>query len=784
MMKTTLTTRCLLVPDVEALRRKLANPSPLLARLYVRFQARLQADAEFRQHHIFLPALLGEAAAIAEAKERILALANDHLLLAKDQSPSSKATAQESLDAHVWCVAPRAMRLAVYFTWLDAQGAWTPAERQAVGTGLLEFCHRRVVPVLRARTPAGHNQQFSMCFSCAVIGQAFVGVDGVGEQAAALREWALPKLQQVLGLMPGSGYSGEGSTYQSDVVSALVMWAGVFLEQLGERDVWQRRWAPNDTCLADSLKLESAMGSCGGLLPPWDHYGWGRIHNLAARTLWAGLSGNPALLPVAETAWDETDFIAWRADDRMWTLIYWPGMEAMAEGREPAVPPQTPSPLTGWSLPAVGGAIEQVEKQLRVMLAWDRCSGGLQGVCRGQVNPNHLIVDLGGEPLTADGWEDGRVRLVPDAAVARTLAALTPVERDLLAQQYGSVETWVRHNQHGFLGTACSVIVDGWESYFPRQEREGRRLFERREPDRHTLAGESAAYYQPAFDVRRMRRTVSMNDAGVTWIVDDIRAESNHDFTWRSWFRREARLSGPRRLLVEPAPGVAATLAWAGEAGVVATLVPTFPQARGDRNSCWPDGGSLRCDLTATGAQVRFVACLVPAAAADLEVRSLGGNRWEATWSGGRDAFELPAEVLAASEGAPVTGAQGGEAHELCDLDEPPFALREEPDAVLLAELAHPPVSDWARTGAAMQTLVARGNRESLPKIEALLLDTTQNYTVHSVAAWCLGRAAYAPALETLRRMSKIPEDNTAARARWAVEILTGRKEGESHGKR
>jgi hypothetical protein len=81
-----------------------------------------------------------------------------------------------------------------------------------------------------------------------------------------------------------------------------------------------------------------------------------------------------------------------------------------------------------------------------------------------------------------------------------------------------------------------------------------------------------------------------------------------------------------------------------------------------------------------------------------------------------------------------------------------------------------------------MQTLVVRGNQQALPKIEVLLLDAKQNYTVHSVAAWCLGHARYASALEVLRRMASIPEDNTAARARWAVERLT--ETGEGRGSR
>jgi hypothetical protein len=748
-------TRPLLVPDIDSLRRKLANPPPLLAKLYARFRQRLATDPEFRKHHVFLPALLGEPEAIAEAKTIIAQLISQPLELAYKQSDSSKATAQESLDGHIWCVAPRAMRLAVYFTWLDAHGAWTKEERHKIGTAMLDFFHTYVVPVLRARTPAGHNQQFSMTFCSAVAGHVFAELDG-----GSLHEYALPKFRQVLGLMPASGYSGEGSTYQSDVVSPLVMWAGIFLEQIGETRIWEHPFEPNGGRLADALRMEAGLGSCGEQLPPWDHYGWGRIHNLAARTLWASLSGDAQLLSVAESAWDEESFIAWRNDDRLWTLLYWPEQEADASGPADA--------LTGWSLPAVGATIEHTPRKLRVMSVWDRCSGGLQGVCRGQVNPNHLMIDLAGEPITADGWEDGRQLLTSDASWERTLKALAPVEKELLAQQFGSLEQWAKFNQHGFLGQASSIIVDGWESYFPRGEREGRLLFERREANRHTFTGEAAAYYQPAFDVTRMRRTVSVGESGFVWIVDDVRADSIHDFTWRVWLRRGARLTGPQRVQLDLPTGTAVTLAWLADAPVTLTTVPTFPQGRGDRYP-WPDEGSVRCDQTVTGQKVRLVTCLAPAATGDLAVRQVAANEWEA----GADRFALPEEIGALPDPAPVTGKQITEQHALCDLDEPPFALLEESDTALLAALDNPPKAAWRRTGAAMQTLVARGNREALPKIVTLLEDAGQNYTVHSVAAWCLGHARFQPAREALQRMANIPEDNTAARARWGLERLT-----------
>jgi hypothetical protein len=800
----------LLVPDPERLRRKLTNPPPLLAKLQRRFQERLAADPEFRRHHIFLPALLGDPAAIAEAREQIVTLAADPVELATTR-PGARTPPQNSLDHHIWCIAPRAMRIAAYFTWLDLHGVWTPAERCTIGAGLLDFFDNHVIPVLRARTPGGHNQQFSMTFCSTVVGHAFADVDGVAERACRLRNWAFPKLTQTLGLLPASGYSGEGTTYQSDVVAALTLWAGVFLKQIGEHDVWNRRWTPNGWRMADTLRMEALMCSCGGWLPPWDQYGWQRVHNLAARTLWAELSGDAGMLRIAEDAWDEPHHLAWRPDDRLWTLIYWPeeegerwsvvgdrlpvterhvsaspgqGHSQPSDNRKPTTDNRTPNTvLSGWSVPVVGAAVEHLPRRLRVMAAWDECSGSLQGLGRAQVNPNHLMIDLAGEPVTGDGWDLVGLRLTSDEARERTRHALPPVQMEMIARQYGSFERWVRASENGFLGASCAIIVDGWDSYFPRKARQGQLVFERRTPERHTFAGEAAPYYQPAFDVTRMRRTVSMGASGVTWIVDDIRSGSPHMFTWRMWLRGGLRQAGPQARRLDLQSGVALALGWRveteGEARPVdvrAEKCEAYPLAPDDPRTHWPSKNTTRCEVNATGRRVRFVTCLVPEGVDGLQVRQMAPETWEAVWAGGADTFVLPPEVEATPDPAPIVGAQIAAEETVCDLDEAPYGLIAEPDAVLLAALDSPPVEAFRRTGAAMLTLTIRGCADAMPKIMALLEDARQNYTVHSVAAWCLGRAQYRPALELLRRVSHIPEVNTALRAGWAVERMEASK--------
>lgn len=761
--------RPLLVPDIDRLRHKLADPPPLLAPLYRRFQERLASDTEFRHHNLFLPALLGDARALAEAKAVILEHAEEPLRLAAPLSASSSASAPAILDGHIWCVAPRALRLAVYFTWLETHGAWKPSERQAVARGVVDFFYERVVPVLRARIPAGHNQQLSMVLCSAVAGAVFAGVPETATRAAALQAYAMPKLYQTLGLMRRDGYSCEGSTYQSVVVNALGMWAGLFLAQQGDPDVWTRSWPPNGACLLDTLRMEADLGSPGDLLPPWDHYGWERRHNLAALALWAALSGQHGILTVAETAWDRPSFIAWRPDDRMWAMVYWPDTEHAVSASKPPV-------LAGWSRPSVGAAIDHLPLRMRVLTAWDRSAGSLQGVCRAQVNPNHLMLEVAGEPITGDGVDDAATALFTEASIRRTLDGLSADERSLVAQQYGSEDQWVRTCQPGFLGAACAIVVDGWDSYFPRGAREGRLVFEQRRPDRHTVAGEAAAYYQPGFDITRMRRTVSVGESGLVWIVDDIESGAPHRFAWRAWFRRGIRWDGPRRVRLVLPSGVALSIAWTGESedgvgpgDVTLTPCPVFPRAR----QAWPDDGSVRCDLTLQGRQVRFVTCLLPSSVEALVVQATAPGTWEARWAGGRETFAMPAELAAAADAVSVAMPSGvSEAETVCDLDEPPFALLDEPEADVLAALDHPPVTAWRRTVAAMQTLAARAHAGALDRMLELLDDGRQNYTVHAVAAWCLGHARYAPARELLRKMAGSPEENTAARARWAVERL------------
>jgi hypothetical protein len=209
----------LLVPDLDRLRQKLASPSPLLGELLARFRKRLVDDVENRAANIHLLALLGESDAISESKA---------VMLREAQVWRTRGAEEDGIENHTWCVAPSPMRLAVYYDWHAHLGAWTETESRVIAEALLHFAYEHASAVLRGRIPSSDNQSFSLALCCAVIGHIFRDLPTVAQRARSLHEFGMRRLGLVLGLSPRDGYLGEGSTYQSHVVSPLAMCAAAF----------------------------------------------------------------------------------------------------------------------------------------------------------------------------------------------------------------------------------------------------------------------------------------------------------------------------------------------------------------------------------------------------------------------------------------------------------------------------------------------------------------------------------------------------------------------------
>jgi hypothetical protein len=734
----------LLISDYEVLCRKFAHPQGQMAELLARFRQRLDSDAEFRRGNIFLLALLGEEDAVAEARQIVLETSKGFL---------TRGAEDGAVEHHTWCVAPTPMRMAVYYTWLAPFANWTAQESADIAGGLLHFCYEHPVNVMRSRTPGGHNQAHSMALTCAIVGAAFADLPAVAEKAAALRDYGMRNVYTTLGLMNRDGYTAEGSTYQSHVVSPLIMWTAAFLAQQQGVEVLKQQWQPSGVTLFDLLHMEYLMVSLGLLLPPWDHYGWQQQVNLAAISYWASVSGYGEALQQAGEVWDREDYIAWGRDDRMWTLLYWPDGD---------ITPKSDVSLGGWTLPQTGAAIDHTATRSRVMMVWDACAGNLQGVTRAHLDPNSLIYEVGGVPIFGDGVTAPGMHVV-DKTVDEIANPLSGDERRLIAEQYGSLENWTNSVQPGFIGASNSVIIDGEEEYFQRETRTGNIVQELRLSKMHCVTGEALNLYRPRYDLTRARRTVAVSESGLVWSVDDYRAATGHDFTWRLHLRRDTTWNG-NGLQVTTPEGVIVTMAWLSGPAVSVTTRLGYPAQK----MAWQDDGSTRLELTTSGIKAQFVVCWLPQAVEQLRIEQVDTRTWRAIWQGGEETFTLPSGVDNPVIALPQTPES------VNDLDFAPFSLLMEPNELLLSALQQPDPDDWRRTSTAMQTLVVRECADALPIIQQLLINPAQRYQVHSVAAWCLGKMAYKPALEDLRIMSHCPEVNTALRAGWAVKRIEG----------
>ncbi|MDX2225830.1 MAG: hypothetical protein SFY92_01835 [Verrucomicrobiae bacterium] len=734
----------LLIGDPEGLRRKLRHPSPRLGALYRRFQKRLADDVAFRKANIFLEALMEDPQAVEESRRHILDRSRE-LGTMEPEDPDVELRA-------IYCWGPSALRMAVYHQWLERLGAWSGGESEQIARHLIRFCHEQMVSTLRSRTPTSNNQSLSMGLTCAVVGEAFACLPPVASEAQALKQFGLREVESVFGFTPADGYCLEGSTYQSDVFSPLMMFAAAFLKQDAGDQVLDRPWLPHGGTLRNFLGMESLLPSPGLLLPPWDHYGWQEQVNLAAIACHASLTGQHHLLHAAEEVWDRKDIIAWAEDDRMWTLVYWPEEEV---GSPKSVG------LGGWTLPGAGAVVDNWENKSRLMLVWDRCSDSLQGFTRYQTDPNHVVYEIAGVPIFGDGVPVDFTTPYLGVDPLQPVGFLSAEQKDVMLRQNSNPEQWARAIQGGAIGSANTVYLDGEAAYCPLSGRQGQLCFEQRTPHRHVVTAESLSYYKPRYDLTRARRTVAAESGGISWIVDDFAAQSIHTFTWQVYVRRDTQLDG-NRLFVRTPEGPEVTLIWISAENCRLETVETFPK----KLLAWPEEGSKRLRMEATGRTAHFAVCLLPWIDTGAVLQKVGDHSWEVNHTSGRSRFTLPEQSLALCDPVPDKPITH------CDLEETPFHLSDQSDETLLDQLRQARLSSWRETTRAMQTLAQRNIPEAWPLIHQLLTASAHTYHVYSVAAWCLGHGMYRPALEDLRVRMHASEPNLALRARWAVERM------------
>lgn len=584
------------------LQAKLEHADGLLAEYWADFRRHCAADRAFRAENVFLLALF-EDTALAEARE---------LLHEQFRFLEASDTAGD-FQFHTWCRCGAVTRRAAYFDWLASRGAWTPADVAAAASAFTGFAFKHAFTVLTGRGRSSNNQALSMALNLAVTGFLFGYKHAQHPTARFLFDYGMGRLPDLIGIFPGDGYGGEGSTYTSHVNTPLAYWVGELLRQLTGQDWLDVPFRPNGTTLRRFLEIELRILSPGGLLAAWDHYGWQRGINASPFAYLARASGNPRYLSLipALGLWPDPGYLAWGRDDQLWTLVWWP------DAHRAYADTSLPGELFGWCLPRTGAALDDGPRRCRLMQVWDFCAGSIAGVGRAQVNPNHLLFDLAGEPVFEDGVPE------PDTdpwhwPPEQVFASLSEAARDRFLRYYGSIQgrskadlaPVVKGLAPGLVGAANAVVLDDEPWYWPGELRVGRPEFYAATPALQAVAADAAPFYQGRYDVTRARRSSLWTSAGVGLCLDDLAAGSDHLWTWQVYLRAGTTVQG-NTARIPLASGRHVLLAWAPGPEVRLADVPGYPRSFLDRPAA-----SVRLELRLRGAQARFAVAIVPDATA------------------------------------------------------------------------------------------------------------------------------------------------------------------------
>ncbi len=298
------------------------------------------------------------------------------------------------LQYHFWCFAFPHAKISMYFQWLCTIGAFTNDEVEYISEHLISYHFTNFYYGMRTKPEPEcvDNQVLSLCLSTTMVGHIFSSGENPSEIAKIMLRDGLRRLPEVIGDMPVSGYSGEGSSYMDCVNGPAIPLAVEVLELItGEKGLLFKEFPPSGACPVKVLRMVAREFMPGGLLLPWDNYGY-QFGVRSALAYGAIKTGERLFFDVLEHEcnWTYDIGIGWAYDDLVWTLIWWP--ETRPIDSEDGV---------NWFEPNVGGTLVSSDKNRYVCQMWDESSPGIP--TRAHVNPGALVFNGYGLPISADG---------------------------------------------------------------------------------------------------------------------------------------------------------------------------------------------------------------------------------------------------------------------------------------------------------------------------------------------------------------------------------------------
>lgn len=592
-----------LIENRDALRHKIESLEGLWRRRWEQFCERARLETRTVRWYGGAPdvPLHAAFAFLATGSDEMRAIARRDLRWLRDNYAATLQVGAQEFDT--WIYAAPMARRAIALDWM--WDSFDADERAELAELFIADALKYPYVVLHHRVPPhSNNQGLAMALNLVVVGFLFGVRRGHDGRARHLLEWGLEHLHQQIALLPPGGYGGEGSTYEVLIAAPLLALSCAVLEAISGEDYFARPLGQNGNAIGPMLELSAKIIPPSDILPPWDQHGFqlGKAASVLAYLAHRHRDASWFANVAAGEGWNRSGSMAWLRDDHVWAWLWMPA------GSSPRA--QLPYFSRPWMENRVGGTLLDAAGTRHLFQMWDACTSP---PVRLQMNPNHLQLEAWGSLLTVDGnpTEDFPLQQDPRLSwVNRSKAKASPgswAGGSLAAHSVVIVDDAIDLHPE-VLGYEAQNSITGWG------------LRHEIEENLQLITAEAAPFYRP-FDIVSMRRTSALAHDSFWVILDEIEAQTPHEFTWQLVLRSGAALT-PQGARLETAEGVVLDVVPADASPSPSELrdVPGFPSVL-----------ERRCHhfrRSQTGREVEFLTVLVP----QLARREVAN--WSRGWTG------------------------------------------------------------------------------------------------------------------------------------------------------
>jgi hypothetical protein len=451
-------------------------------------------------------------------------LTRDMFMRFVDSVPEAELSQEAQYHTHV--TSATLGRMAALYDWTVEMQLLNTLEQKAISSAILDHAHKFAMQQLHGRTVTGFdNQVMSHAFCCVAVGYVLGQKRGSDPLAQRMLGLGLAWLRELFSLIPKGAYSLEGSTYNEQVAVPVALWSTIIYEQITGQEIFFSGCPKGCPSIHSMLDMLCKSVGSGGLMPPWDSYGWQRFSVRMLLVYLAKRTGNPNPLRMIRdlNAWRILDHPAWECDDRMWSLTWWP------EGLD-----DTAAPLyDAWLEPLTAGALQERKNRIRLFQFWDQTEG-MPHCGRPEVNSNAIAFEAFGTPLLFDGVGKLDEKLLP-----KPVAAIREYADEIVAgllrgaTDEDSISAAAKQAVSGSIGLSNSLVFDDEFWYAPKHPVHGNGLSLHSAGPLQVIISEASDYYRDRYDVRELRRISALVDGRYAVTLDQVRADSDHKVSWQ-----------------------------------------------------------------------------------------------------------------------------------------------------------------------------------------------------------------------------------------------------------